>query len=297
MKASAILVALTFLLGGLNSGQGKKSLPPVFLNHFYIVVDSATYKGIEQSPFLRREFAATERRTTVRKDMSYTGLYVYGANTYFEFFDVSDSPSPRVGDSGIAFGVDQAGGLQAVGREQAAKISVGREPVTRQYEGKQVPWFYAGGQKDSPSDSGFSVWLMEYHPRFLAEWNPRPDGQNQGVSRKQILRRYAAVLKDIPARPYFVDVVALTVAVDEPEQKSLAELCALLGYSERAVGGTKVLEGPGVELRLIPQAGGARGIQEILMRVRGEPKGQSEFRFGPKSVLRFEGNGLATWSF
>lgn len=297
MKASAILVALTFLLGGSNSGQGKKSLPPVFLNHFYIVVDSATYKDIERSPFLRRKFAATERRTTVRQDMSYTGLYVYGANTYFEFFDVSDKPSSRVGDSGIAFGVDQAGGLQAVGREQATKISVGREPVTRQYEGKQVPWFYAGGQKDSPPGSGFTVWLMEYHPRFLAEWNPRPDGQNRGVSRKQILRRYAAVLKDIPARPYFVDVVALTVAVDEPAQKSLVELCKLLGYSERAARGTQVLEGPGVELRLVPQAGGARGIQEILMRVRGKPRGRAEFRFGPKSVLRFEGNGLATWSF
>jgi hypothetical protein len=138
---------------------------------------------------------------------------------------------------------------------------------------------------------------MEYHPRFLAEWNPRPGGQNRGVSRKQILRRYAAVLKDIPARPYFVDVVALTVAVDEPAQKSLVELCKLLGYSERTVGGTKVLEGPGVELRLIPQAGEARGIREILMRVRGRPRGQAEFRFGPKSVLRFEGNGLATWSF
>jgi hypothetical protein len=138
---------------------------------------------------------------------------------------------------------------------------------------------------------------MEYHPRFLAEWNPRPGGQNRGVSRRQILRRYAAVLKDIPARPYFLDVVALTVAVDEPERKSLVELCTLLGYSERAVGGTKVLEGPGVELRLIPQAGGARGIREILMRVSGRPRGQAEFRFGPTSVLRFEGNGLATWSF
>ena len=83
MKASAILLALTFLLVGLISGQGKKSLTPVFLNHFYIVVDSATYKEIEQSPFLHQEFAATERRTTVRKDMSYTGLYVYDANTYF----------------------------------------------------------------------------------------------------------------------------------------------------------------------------------------------------------------------
>jgi hypothetical protein len=52
-----------------------------------------------------------------------------------------------------------------------------------------------------------------------------------------------------------------------------------------------------MELRLIEQTETARGIQEITMRVRRQPKEQAEFRFGTKSVLRFRGNGLATWSF
>ncbi|HLM24608.1 MAG TPA: DUF5829 family protein, partial [Pyrinomonadaceae bacterium] len=161
----------------------------------------------------------------------------------------------------------------------------------------QVPWFYAGDQKDFPTDSDLGVWLMEYHPRFLDEWNPQPGGRKQGVSRKQILQRYGAVLKDVPAEPYFEDVVALTVAVNEVSRKKLAELFKLLGYSERTVGSAKVLKGPGIELRLLPQTEVARGIQEITMRVRQKPKDQVEFRFGPKSVLRFRSNGLATWSF
>ena len=33
----------------------------------------------------------TERRTTVRADTSYTALYFYGTNTYFEFFDAGRS--------------------------------------------------------------------------------------------------------------------------------------------------------------------------------------------------------------
>ena len=297
MKITATLGVVIFLLGMLTPRQVKSRRPPVFLNHFYVVIDSATYKDIEQSPFLRREFAVTEQRTTVRTDRTYTGLYFYGTNTYFEFFDVSSDTSRQVGFSGIALGVDRAGELQAITKGLSSNFSVDQETITRQYNGKQVPWFYAGELKDFPTDSSLGVWFMEYDPRFLNEWNPQPGGRNQGVSRKQILQRYTAVLKDIPAKPYFEDVVALTVAVNEAGRKKLAELCKLLGYSERTVGDAMVLKGPDIELTLVPQTEGSLGIQEITMRVRRKPKEQDEFRFGTKSVLKFRDNGLATWSF
>jgi hypothetical protein len=295
MKITATLGI--FLLGMLTSDHAMSKLPSVFLNHFYVVIDSATYKDIEQSSFLRREFAVTEQRTTVRTDRSYTGLYCYGTNTYFEFFDVSSDSSRQVSFSGIAFGVDQPGELQAVSRALSSDFPLDQKTITRQYNGKQVPWFYTGEQRDFPIDSSLGVWFMEYHSGFLSEWNPQPGRSNQGVSRKQILQRYAAVLKDIPAKPYFEDVVALTVAIDDGNRKKLAALCKLLGYSERVVGDAIVLKGPDMELRLIEQTETARGIQEITMRVRRQPKEQAEFRFGTKSVLRFRGNGLATWSF
>lgn len=294
MKPAALLGATALLLVGLASGHGRTKRPPVFLNHFFVVVDSATYKEIEQSAFMRREFAVTERRTTVRNDMSYTALYFYGLNTYFEFFDAS--AQGRFNGSGLALGPDRAGALQEIVKELAPEISAAPEPVTRQYEGQQVPWFYAAGPKDSSFDAGFTLWLMEYHPRFLSEWHPRRGGRNGGVSRKQVLQRYAAVLQDIPARPLFEDVIALTIAATGPERERLAGLCGRLGYSRRAVSGATVLKGPGVELRLVAGTGDARGIREITMRVRGAPEGQTEFRFGPNSVLRFHGNGLATWS-
>lgn len=295
MKITATLGI--FLLGMLTSNQAKSRLPQVFLNHFYVVIDSTTYKEIEQSAFLRSEFAVTEQRTTVRTDMSYTGLYFYGTNTYFEFFDVASDTSRQLGFSGIALGVDQPGELQTVARELSSNFSLDQETITRQYNGKQIPWFHAGELKDFPLGSSLAVWFMEYHARFLDEWNPHPGARNQRVSRKQILQRYAAVLKDVPAKPYFEDVVALTVAVDEENRKKLAELGKLLGYSERTVGDAIVLKGPDIELRLLPQTEASRGIQEITMRVTRKPKDQSEFRFGTKSVLRFRGNGLATWSF
>ncbi len=60
---------------------------PVFLNHFFTVLDLETYQAIEASEFMTREFAPNEYRKTVRGDLSYAGIYFYGLNTYFEFFD------------------------------------------------------------------------------------------------------------------------------------------------------------------------------------------------------------------
>ena len=53
MKITASLGVIIFLLGMLTPRQAKSRRPPVFLNHFYVVLDSATYKDIEQSPIRR----------------------------------------------------------------------------------------------------------------------------------------------------------------------------------------------------------------------------------------------------
>ena len=161
----------------------------------------------------------TEQRTTTRTDISYTGVYFYGTNTYFEFFDVANHTMGRLGDGGIAFGVDRTGGLDAVKRELGEQFSIAPAPITRQFQQKQVPWFYNAGFANFPLDSELRIWAMEYHPRFLAEWNPPATGNSAGVSRKQILQRYVAVLNEKTALPYLQDVVALTLGVNGGTKK------------------------------------------------------------------------------
>ncbi len=292
-----LVEAMILMIGSLGICQRNPKLPSSLpLNHFYVVLDSDTYKAIEQSPFLRKEFAVNEQRTTTRTDISYTGVYFYGDNTYFEFFDASTTAIGRLSDSGLALGVDHGGALMAIKTELASRFSVGEAPITRGFEGKQVPWFYMAVPKTFPMESGLRFWVMEYHPRFLMEWHPRSRDQNQGVSRKHILQRYAHVLKDIPAKPYLKDVISITIALDESAQKNLVDLCKHLNYREQVTGAITILNGDDIELRLIRQTESARGIQEITMLVAGQPR-QTEFRFGAKSVLRFHGNGLATWTF
>ena len=214
----------------------------------------------------------------------------------FEFFDAGNQSAAQFGGSGVAFGVDGSGWLQMLAEDLPDDLFAAPQPVTRRYEGKQVPWFYRASPKNFPPRSGVTVWLMEYHPRFLDEWNPRPEDKTGGVSRQRILRRYAAVLKDVPARPLLEDVVSLTVAADGPTRKGLTGLSRQFGYREYKYGDATVLKGLGDELRLIAGAGETRGVRAFTMRVTGKPKGPSEFRFGPRSVLKFHGDGLATWS-
>lgn len=297
IKTALLLGAIGLAVASQIRGEEpKKPSFPVPLNHFYVVLDPATYKAIESSDFLRGQFAPSEIRTTVRTDMSYSGLYFYGTNTYFEFFDASNSAVGGLGASGIAFGVEQPGALQALVNEQPSRFGVGPAPITRQFKDAQVPWFFMGTSK-IPESVGFQTWIMEYHPRFLAEWNPVEGKAHQGISRKALLERYAAVLKSTPSQPYLQDVVGLTINLDSPTATQLIEMCQALGYLAKTEGKVTTLEGPDdFKLRVMADVTSAKGIREMILRVSREPAGQKELSFG-KSVLKFLGDGQVTWTF
>jgi Family of unknown function (DUF5829) len=296
MKRLIMIGAMFALFASSIDGQKSESLS-VPLNHFFVVVDSATYADIEKSELLRKEFAPSEQRTTVRTDITYTGTYFYGVNTYFEFFDAGKESGRQMGSAGVAFGVDESGALQTLKARLSPDFQINQRPVTREFRGKQVPWFMMMSPGNVSSNFALSTWVMEYDPRFLLEWNPEPDGDNRGVSRKQLLRRYAAVLKDAPARPILQDVTGLTLALDKNTAAGFGKLCRSFGYKSRAEGDSTILEGPDITLRLIAETGTARGITEMRLRVARAPEKQRAFRFGPKSVLTFHGDGTATWSF
>ena len=271
------------------------SLPEVFLNHFYMVLDSPTSKAIEEDVFLRKHFAVNEKRTTTNADITYTGRYFYGVHTYFEFFDIADSPQHRIGDCAIAFGVDQPGAVRVLQENLGPSLEPSVLSVTRLYHGKYIPWFYMATLRNLPYESEMSSWVMEYHPEFLAAWNPQPREANQGISRRQILRRYAEVLEPVN-EPRLGDVIGLTVAADAPAADSLIHFCLRLGYStEQERNGNVTLQGPDFVLRLIRATEHVRGIREIKMRTRALAPREEEHPLG-QSVLKCVARS-AIWSF
>jgi Family of unknown function (DUF5829) len=146
----------------------------VFLNYFFVVLDHETYTVIDANAFLIREFAPFERRTTVRNDRSYTGIYFYGTNTYFEFFDASAATNFRKGTDGLALSPEEPGTIQALAPEL----------ITRKVGDAQVPWFWAADFKGIPEDSAIDSWMMEYHADFLAKWRPEAARGESGISRR-----------------------------------------------------------------------------------------------------------------
>jgi hypothetical protein len=266
---------------------------PVPLNHFYLTVDSETFAAIEGSEFLRSEFAAFERRTTVRTDKTYTGIYFYGTHTYFEFFDVANSGGFKLGDSGIAFGLEVPDATKTL---QTRLGTLAPQLVTRQYKDVQVPWFYMLNLVGESGNSVITSWVMEYHPKFLIDWNSSNDG-NQGILRNNILSRYKSVLNKVPSNPLVDDIVGLTIAADREMITNLTRICERLGYRSHVRGDTVDLHGPDLTLHLISESPSARGIKQIEFRVRRKPKGQAEFHFGSRSLLKFQSEQQALWTF
>jgi hypothetical protein len=242
------------------------------LNHFFLVLDHETYSAIEGSDFLKFEFAAFEKRTTVRTDDTYTAIYFYGTHTYFELFDASGEKHKQ-GDSGIGFGVDATA-------DEPKLVSSEKHLVTREWQGVQLPWFYtlsrSGGQ-------GLAAWLMEYHPDFLTNWHPDPGGRPGGITREAVLRRYKAVLPQTPADPMLEDVAGLTVVASPEERQRIEQWIRDIGS--------------GFPVQFVEPGAGERGIREARFRLRRAPTKIVEARFGGKSVLQLRPDGMAVWSF
>ena len=287
------LLLLT-LLSAVSYGQKEQAVTsPISLNHFYLTLDSETFSAIENSDFLKTEFAAFERRTTVRTDMTYTGIYFYGKHTYFEFFDVAAQAGSKPGDTGLAFGVDQSDVVKALKPLLNTKAP---DLVTRACDKSQVPWFYRLKLESLPADSVVNSWIMEYHPQFLALWNPKPTG-NESVRREEILTRYKAVLKNVPSDQYLGDVIELTIAADSQSIEKLTAICQAFGYVSKKDAVTIKLTGADFSLHLVPETQTARGVISVVFKLNRNTKSTKVVKFGLKSTLEFKNNGTAIWKF
>jgi Family of unknown function (DUF5829) len=288
----SVIIAMILAGAGLKAQDEKQMKYEVPLNHFFLVLDTQTYKDIEDSEFLKNEFAIFEKRTTVRTDQTYTAIYFYGTNTYFEFFDVNAKDGAKVGDTGIAFGTDQADSISSL---QKLIFWTEPNPITRQVGDKQVPWFLMSSPKDSVPDSGISTWIMEYLPTFLLQWHPEVQ-TGEGITRKEILARYAAFLKQDRSQHLMKDVTGLTVAVSDLVRDQMVQYCSAFGYAIRKDGNDTIAAGSGIVLRFTPQSNRLLGIQEIQFNIGSSSLEQRTFKFGEKSVLTLDSQS-ARWTF
>jgi Family of unknown function (DUF5829) len=267
----------------------------VFLNHLYIVPDAATYEALRQSAFLKESFAVFEARATVRKDMSYTGIYFYGDHTYFEFLP----PGPGFGEhsTGLAFGVEApgAGAALAPRLHEALGLDVQNMGVTRQAEGKDVPWFRMIGAERSGDPKPLTTWVMEYEPTFLDQWYPSLPPQSRGIARAAILDRYVAKVgpADTRASRKLEDVTAVRIALGPKDRAAFLAQCRVFGYAVEEKPDAASCVGSDIRFVLVA---GKSGIVGFDMKLRSAVDPPVEHQLG-HSVLRLGPGPVATWSF
>ncbi len=187
MKRRTLLAVLPAL-----AAKPDEQVP--LLNHFYATVDAQTYAAIEGSSFLREQFAPFEQRTTVRNDSTYSGLYLYGTNVYFEFFE-ADKGERKTGDAGFALGIENAEGSAALrAKWQRLRPSL-TTMITRQLDGQPLDWFLMTSFEETRAVSavdGLRVFSMQYAPGFAKRWNP---AGRSSILQRDILAAYCERLK------------------------------------------------------------------------------------------------------
>lgn len=230
------------------ASTGRVNSQIAHLNHFYATVDAETATAIRDSAFLRR-FANLEVRTTTGKLSTWTGIYLYGRQTYAEFFGPGDfqinaKPAP-VGGWGIAISGDRLGHIAAL---QSRLRSAGHKSVveldTRTFGERKVPWFTALTAVSEHGDSGgsadvVSVWAMEYVPSYF----DLPEASKEAAESPHDIISRERYQSDLYRQRMMRDVTRVEFNVAEKDYARIRPLLVAAGFRLNSRGGQVIADG------------------------------------------------------
>lgn len=255
------LLAMALAMLPLAAAFPADRLPPVYLTHFFVTLDQASYDALRTSPQVAA-LGATEEKHTVAGSRNWTGFYIQGRQTYMEFFGAAAIPEGmRLGETGLALTVEESGGVAAVAERLRTafgdKVETGNTVAT--LAGGNVPWFNSVSLKnDGPAP--ISIWFMEIDPGFLAAKHP---GAHIGhpLSRQEYLS-----WKFLPDHP-LDNIVGLTAALNPSNTSQLGTELELAGWTVQRNSGGFVATGPEMKLAVVP-AREREGIQQVELSLR-----------------------------
>ena len=272
--------------------QHNKSI--VFINHLYLYLNSSTYSDISNSDFLKEQFAYVETRTThADSNSSWTGTYIYGQNTYIEFFDIGENENK--GYTGIGFGVEVENGIDSLHKHFTG---LGMENVSkglrhRQIEDREIPWFYWLGFSivDTTVTNILGTWVMEYNYEYMKYKFPDKNPDSLKITRKyynQKSYRSDLLLKDI---------IEIEIALENLESNIVINELILYGYSIKRKEEKVICIGPEIKIIIIPRSKNKSGISKLMFSLTAELAEQKIITFGESSKLVINKNRTASWYF
>jgi hypothetical protein len=271
------LFSILLSLAPMAPAHSEDRIPTVFLTHFYVTLDTASYAALCRSPDVAALSDVNESHV-VAGNRSWSGFYMKGRQTYMEFFEESAGPGGKhLGDSGLGLTVEESGGVEAAAARW--RTAFGKKVVTdampRTTPSGTFPWFTAVGVDSSPPGV-LATWVMEIDPGYLAALHPGSRVEHP-LSRQQYL-----AWDFLPDRP-LDNVVGLTAALGPAETSELATELELLGWAVERGGKGFVAAGPEVKLTIVP-SGARAGIQQAELRLR-RPVPRQEIMLGRARLL------------
>lgn len=269
-------------------------IPPVLLNHLYVVLDSETMAAIVASPLITDELGSfATRTTTANAGERWTGHYLRGKNTYIELFGPGGFRDARPGMVGIGFGVEDSGGVAALSAAFSARgIAFDTSTRVRLVDGREIPWFFVGALAlpDSVTPT-LTTWVMEYHPAWAAHQAATDSVSPSDITRRRFLK------PAYDAHRLLGDVVGATVAIPPSELSTIADELEVFGYVVARRRDRVLAHGTQFDLTVVSAAPARGGLRDLRLALNRVKDGQREYRLGPRSVLHFDTGPSATWRF
>lgn len=168
IKTIILKLIIVFSVMAIVNGVYAQEQPKIFINHLYFVFDSITFSHLFEDTFLLKIGDTSTSSTTTTTD-SWTGKYLSGKNTYFEFF--SSSNFKHVPEYGFGFGfiTNKSGDINQIKMNWKNSIpdSVETDTAISPINGKLLPWYYSISLYNPDSLQTISTWLMENTPEEL----------------------------------------------------------------------------------------------------------------------------------
>lgn len=298
VRGFAALAAATVAgAGWLCAPLAAQQKVPLVLNHLVIVLDSATYGDVRNSPFMREQFAGHDS-TEVSAVGSRAATRYFGKYNYFMLVH----PAGRValaGDVEIVLGVEAPGALPALA--QAAGLRRGQSYPPRDFDGPQenlsepadflrgvddVAW--PAGDDSTSSHARFRI--MQYGDAMatrLARFDSLPAANRTNV---RFLARYYQ-----PHR-LLSHLSGATLAIPAADIAKIARVLERDSATVLHEGEGVIVKLDGFTLHLIPSWTGA-GVKQLQFALTREAMANPVYRFGPHSQLRFGPGPIAVWDF
>lgn len=253
------LLAIYFLLLSFAPAFSADGPPPVYLNHFWVALDQATYDALRTSNQVVA-LGAVEEQKVVAGSHNWSGFYWRGRQTYMEFFSAGALPDETlVGDCGIGLWVEVQGGVATVA-ERLRTVFGDRIEIEKQVRTTatgDIPWYTGTHLKEKRTTA---MWVMELDPGYLAATHPE-------ASIKDPLSRQQERSWEYRPDQTLDNVVGLTLALNREEASDFASQLGLFGWTVHRTATGFFAVGPDVKIRVVA-AGARAGIKQIELRLR-----------------------------